>query len=561
MTATPPRPSRLLFPSLAAGGVSALPADLVAGLTLVAIAIPEQMATARLGGFAPQLGLIAFIAAAVGFALFGASRQLSAGADSTITPIFAGSLALLASASSPQYAHYAAVLAVMVGVALVFAGVMKLGWVADLLSGPVLTGFLAGIALHIVISQAPTILGLPEETGPVYQRLATLWSQAGGISPVAAAVGLGVFAVTVGAEKLDARIPGALVALAVATGATILLGLDHHGLAVLGRLASGLEPPQLPTLAVPALIRLAGLALLIALVVMVQTAATTRAFHIIDQDPDVDRDFIGLGAASVLAGLFGAFPVNASPPRTAAAAASGARTQWAGLFAAGAVVLLLLFGTNLLARTPAAALAGVLLYVAQRIFHVREFAQLFRRTRAEFLLALATMLLIVLLPIQTGVAIGVFLSLGHGVFTITRARPILFEQAPESTVWWPASQSRPGDERAGVVVMGFQAPLSFLNAYDFRRGVSETVRSRAGVIHLFVLEASGIVEIDYTASTILSDVVDRARAAGVQFAVARLESVRAQQAFDRFGLTEKIGKDHIFQSVAEAIAVLAPTIH
>ena len=246
---------------------------------------------------------------------------------------------------------------------------------------------------------------------------------------------------------------------------------------------------------------------------------------------------------------------------TAAAAASGARTQWAGLFAAGAVVLLLLFGTNLLARTPAAALAGVLLYVAQRIFHVQEFAQLFRRTRAEFLLALATMLLIVLLPIQTGVAIGVFLSLGHGVFTITRARPILFEQAPESTVWWPASQSRPGDERAGVVVMGFQAPLSFLNAYDFRRGVSETVRSRAGVIHLFVLEASGIVEIDYTASTILSDVVDRARAAGVQFAVARLESVRAQQAFDRFGLTEKIGKDHIFQSVAEAIAVLAPTIH
>jgi sulfate permease, SulP family len=561
VTRRPGQPSPSLFPALGAGGFSALPADLIAGLTLVAIAIPEQMATARLGGFAPQVGLIAFIAAAVGFSLFGASRQLSAGADSTITPIFAGSLALLAAVGSPQYADYAAALAVMVGIALALAGAFKLGWVADLLSGPVLTGFLAGVALHIAISQAPAVLGLPDESGTVYVRLATLWSQVGAINPVAVAVGLGVFGVTLAAEKVSGRIPGALIGLALATGATIVLGWDRHGLAVLGSLASDLRPPHLPALTGQGLIKLTGLALIIALVVMVQTAATTRAFHPPDEDPDVDRDFIGLGAASVLAGLFGAFPVNASPPRTAAAASSGGRSQWAGLFAAGAVVLLLLFGTSLLARTPAAALAGILLYVAQRIFNVGQFIDLARRTWGEFTLALATMLLIVLLPIQTGVAIGIFLSLVHGVYTTTRARPILFEQAPESSVWWPASQARPGDERAGVVVMGFQAPLSFLNAYDFRRDIAETVKTHAGAIHLFVLEASGIVEIDYTAAAILSDVIDRARAASVQFAVARLESVRAQQAFDRFGLTEKIGKDHIFHSVAEAVAVLAPTIH
>ena len=561
MTATPAPPSRPLFPALAAGGLSALPADLIAGLTLVAIAVPEQMATARLGGFAPQVGLIAFIAAAIGFAVFGASRQLSAGSDSTITPIFAGSLALLVTAGSPQYADAAAALAVMVGLTVALAGVFRLGWVADLLSGPVLTGFLAGIALHIVISQAPTVLGLPEESGTVYQRLAALWAQAGAINPVAAGVGFGVFAVTVGAEKVSGRIPGALIALAIATLATIAFGLDHKGLAVLGRLSSDLHPPHLPALTGQALLRIAGLALVIALVVMVQTAATTRAFHDPDTDPDVNRDYVGVGAASVLAGLFGAFPVNASPPRTAAVAASGGRSQWAGLFAAVAVVLLLLFGTALMARTPTAALAGILLYVAQRIFHLGEFVALFRRTWAEFALALATMLLILLLPIQTGVAVGIFLSLAHGVYTTTRARPILFEQAPNSTVWWPASQARPGDERAGVVVMGFQAPLSFLNAYDFRSDVAETVKARSGAIHLFVLEASGIVEIDYTAANILSDVIDRARAAGVQFAVARLESVRAQQAFERFGLIDKIGKDHIFHSVAEAVAVLAPTIH
>ena len=557
MTATPAQPSRSLFPALAGGGLSALAPDLVAGLTLVAIAIPEQMATARLGGFAPQIGLIAFIAAAIGFAVFGASRQLSAGSDSTITPIFAGSLALLVTAGSPQYADDAAALAVLVGIAVALAGVFKLGWIADLLSGPVLTGFLAGIALHIVISQAPSVLGLPEESGTVYQRLTTIWSQAGAINPVAVGIGLGVFAVTIGAEKLNPRIPGALVALAAAAGATVVFNLDHHGLAVLGRLASGLREPHLPVLNAQGLIKLGSLALVIALVVMVQTAATTRALHDPDQDPDVNRDFIGVGAASVLAGLFGAFPVNASPPRTAAVSASGGRSQWTSLFAAAAVVLLLVFGADLLARAPAAALAGILLYVAQRIFHLGDFIVLVRRTWGEFALALATMLLILLLPIQTGVAVGIFLSLAHGVFTTTRAKPILFEQAPGSTVWWPASDARPGTTRPGVVVMGFQAPLSFLNAYDFRRGVTQALKDE-GAAKLFVLEASGIVEIDFTAASILAGVIAATRKAGADFAVARLESVRAQQAFDRFGITALLGADHIFESVAEAVQALAP---
>jgi len=558
-TSVPPSASPwMIFRPLAGGGLSTLAADLIAGLTLVAIAIPEQMATARLGGFTPQIGLIAFIAAAIGFAVFGANRQLSAGSDSTITPIFAGSLALLVTAGSPQYADAAAALAVLVGLAVALAGVFKLGWIADLLSGPVLTGFLAGIALHIVISQAPSVLGLPEESGTIYHRLATLWSQIGAINPVAVGIGLGVFAVTVGAEKLNPRIPGALVALAAATGATIVFNLDHHGLTVLGRLASDLRAPHLPVLTAQGLIKLVGLALVVALVVMVQTSATTRAFHDPDLDPDVNRDFVGVGAASVLAGLFGAFPVNASPPRTAAVSASGGRSQWTSLFAAGAVVLLLVFGTALLARAPAAALAGILLYVAQRIFHVGDFITLFRRTRAEFALALATMLLILLLPIQTGVAVGIFLSLAHGVFTTTRAKPILFEQAPGSTVWWPASDTRPGTVRPDVVVMGFQAPLSFLNGYDFRRGVTQALKDDQGAAKLFVLEASGIVEIDFTAASILTGVIATTRKAGVDFAVARLESVRAQQAFDRFGITQHLGADHIFESVAEAIKSLAP---
>ena len=161
-----------LFRSFSGATSASLARDVIAGLTLAAIAVPEQMATARLGGFAPQLGFIAFMAAGVGFAVFGSSRQLSAGADSTITPIFAGSLALMAVAGSPQYLALAAVLAVLVGVLLVVAGIFKLGWIADLLSVPVITGFLAGIALHIVISQAPAVLGVNEGAGDVYRQVA-----------------------------------------------------------------------------------------------------------------------------------------------------------------------------------------------------------------------------------------------------------------------------------------------------------------------------------------------------------------------------------------------------
>jgi SulP family sulfate permease len=532
--------------------------DLLAGLMLAAIAIPEQMATARLGGFAPQIGFIAFVAAAVGFALFGANRQLSAGADSTITPIFAGTLALIATAGSPHYLELAAALALMVGLLVALAGVFKLGWIADLLSTPVITGFLAGISLHIVLSQAPSILGLPEESGDVYHRLAAVWSQAHGLSLASLAIGAGVFAITFGSEKINPRIPGALVALIAASAATFILHLDRHGVAVLGTVPAIFPHPAAPHLSLAEGAKLIGLAFIIALVVMVQTAATTRAFSGGSEDPDVNRDFVGVGIGSLLSGALGAFPVNASPPRTSVVAGSGGRSQYAGLAAAVAVLSLAAFGTPVLAYVPAAALGGILLFVAERIFHLSTFADIWRRTRAEFALALATTVLIVALPIQTGVGLGIVLSLIHGVFTTTRAAPIPFERVAGTTVWWPASQTHPGETDAAIAVMGFQAPLSFLNAYDFRRGIVATITAGAGTTKLFVLEASSMVEIDFTGAMVLRDVIAKARAAGMDFAVARLESVRAQAAFERQGVAALLGEDHQFHSVDAAIQALGP---
>ncbi len=547
-----------IFQSLQGVGPAAIARDVVAGLTLAAIAVPEQMATARLAGLPPQLGLIAFVAASVAFAAFGASRLVSVGADSTIAPIFAGSLAMLAATGSPQYAGLAAALGLIVGLIVMLAGLFRLGWVADLLSQPVTTGFLAGIALHIVISQAPAALGLRSESGDIYHRLASLWAVAPQANWIAAAIAGGTFALTLIAEKLSPRIPGALVAVIGATLATALFGLDREGVATLGALPRKLPSPALPSLDVEQIIPLIGLALVVALVAMVQTAATSRSFSDDGDDPDVNRDYVGVGASNLLAGIFGAFPVDASPPRTAATRAAGGASQAGGLVAAVIVLALAAFGGELLIKTPTAALAGVLLFIAQRIFRVRQLAEILRHAPAEFALAVITSALIVLLPIETGVAIGMFLSLAHGVYTITRARLIPFERVDNTTVWWPVSNREAGPGPSDVLVMGFQAPLSFLNAYEFRRGVRAAVLGAQGHAKLFVLEASSVVEIDFTAAGILKEVIRHARGAGVDVAVARLESVRAQVAFARFGVTALLGEDHLFRSVAEAIAKLAP---
>jgi MFS superfamily sulfate permease-like transporter len=258
----------------------------------------------------------------------------------------------------------------------------------------------------------------------------------------------------------------------------------------------------------------------------------------------------------VLAGLFGAFPVNASPPRTAIVAEIGARSQVAGLTAVAILLALASFGTGLLQHVPDAALAGMLLFVAQRIFRFQAFKEIYRRAPFEFALILATMTAIVLLPIQTGVVTGVFLSLLHGVYITTRAVPIEFERVPGTTIWWPPHGPVPGEKEEGVLVMAFQAPLSFLNAYDFRRGIEHAMARHAGAVRLMVLEAGSIVAIDYTAADVLAEVIRSCRAQDTDFAVSRLESIRAQEAFQSFGLFDLLGADHIFHSVEEAIRKL-----
>src|SRR5579863_433481 len=438
-----------VFRSLSGYSLSFLSRDLFAGLTLAAIVIPEQMATARLGGFAPQIGFFAFVAGSLAFAAFGGNRFLSSGADSTITPIFAGGLAALAAASSPDYATLAAALALMVGLMLTAAGIFRLGWIADLLSVPVTIGFLAGISLHILISQLPGILGLPASEGPMLQRFATLAEHLGEANGFTLVIGLGVLAIITLSEQIDARIPGALIGLALASAAVVLLHLENRGVSVLGSISVDMPALAVPLVSTKQLTGLLSLGLIIAVVVMVQTAATTRSFpNDPNEPPDVNRDFVGVGIGSVLSALIGAFPVNASPPRTAVVSETGGRSQIASLAAVAIVVLLLAFGTSLLLRIPNAALGGVLLFVALRIIRLRQIIAVARQSLGEFLLILVTAAGIIVLPIEQGVGLGIALSLLHGIWTTTRARVRPFERVPGTSIWWPVNSSLPGEQEA-----------------------------------------------------------------------------------------------------------------
>jgi sulfate permease, SulP family len=532
--------------------------DLAAGLALAAVALPSQMATAHLAGFPPATGLIAFAAASIGFAAIGANHFLVACADSTIAPIFAGGLATLAASGSHDYFALCANVALMAGGILVCCGLFRLGWIADLVSLPVTIGFLAGIAFHIVISQLPPLLGIAAPDGDLLQKAFVIAGKLGESSPISLLLGLAVFEVTVLAERLNPRIPGALLGLIAASAAVYGFALEGNGVAILEPMPGELPRLHVPSVAFAELPQAAPLAFVVAAIMMVQTAATTRSFVASPgTGPIINRDFIGVGTANLVAGLFGAFPVNASPPLTEMVAETGGRTKLAGLTAAALILAVAGFGTTLVAHVPLAAIAGILIFVATRIVRMGEIITIFHRAPGEFALILATVIAIVVLPAATGVAIGIMLSLLHGIWSTTRAHLIIFERVPGTSIWWPPGHDLKGETIEGVLVIAFQAPLSFLNAYTFRDDARRAVRQSRTPLDLIVLEASSIVEIDFTAAQILIEFIEFCAQSKIRFAVARLESVRAGEAFERLGITDAVHRDHFFHSVDEAIRMLA----
>ena len=387
------------FASLRGYQIGWLPRDLVAGLMLAAIAIPGQLATARLAGMPPETGLYAFAAGSLAFAAFGANRFMSVAADSTIAPIFAGALASLAVAGSPHYGELATLLALMVGAILVAVGLFRAGWLATLLSTPVTTGFLAGISIHIIVGELPTLLGIPEPRGHLFSRLGHILGALGNTNPYALALGAGVLAVTLGTAKISSRIPGAFIGLIGAGIAVAVFHLQNRGVNVLGALSVELPHLGLPSLPEAREIgQLVPLALVVAMVCIMQTSAVASTFPSEKGRPDdVSRDFAGVGAGSLVAGLIGSFAVDASPPSTAIVVESGGRSQIASLTAIVLIIALAVLAAGLMVYVPHAALSGILVYIALKIFRLGEMINIYRRGGWEIVIVAASAALVVAL--------------------------------------------------------------------------------------------------------------------------------------------------------------------
>ena len=543
-----------LFASLHGYERSWASADLVAGLMLLVIAVPEQLATSRLAGMPAITGFYAFVAGTVVFALLGSNPHMSVGADSTIAPLFATGVSALALTGSPHYVELVAILAVMVGLMVMLVGILRLGWIAEFLSTPIVTGFLSGVAVIIVIHQLPDFLGLPPAAGSDAHRVGFVFTHLAQVNGWTVAIGLGVLAVMVVSAHLDRRIPGGLIGLVGSTALVAALGLQAQGVAVLGTVQSGAPKIGLSGLSWSTLQSLAPIAAVVALVVVTQTAATTRGFaEQGDYDVDAGRDFLAVGAGSVVAGLAGSFPVDASPPRTGAVVTAGGRTQ-AGALGAALVVVLLIPFANVLKDVPLATLAAVLIYVALRLFKPGELRAIARFDPFEFGLTAVTLLAVVFIGVEQGIAVAVGLAILDRVRLSARPQLHVLGRIPGTTSWAPLAADVSAAEVPGILVLLFATPLWYANAVHFRDEVIGALARTPGT-RILVLDALGMSDVDFTGSRTLGRVLDDCERQHITFGVARAGE-HAYEMLQRSGLVQRVGESRFYSSVNQAVTGL-----
>jgi high affinity sulfate transporter 1 len=530
--------------------------DLLAGVTLLVIVVPEQLATSRLAGMPPITGFYAFIAGTVLFALLGSNPQMSVGADSTIAPLFAVGIGHLATIGSPHYVDLVGILAVMVGVLVALIGILRLGWIAEFLSAPIITGFMAGVAIIIVVHQLPDLFGLRSVSGSNLHRITFFATHLGDANGWTLSIGAAVFSIVLIARLVDRRLPGALVGLIGSTLLVGALGLEAHGVAVLGTLRHGGPRLGLSGLSWSALGSVAPVAGVVALVIVSQSAATTRAFanegH---YEVNVGRDFLGVGVGNIAAGLVGSFPVNASPPRTAAVASVSGRSQAAGLGAA-LVLLLLIPAAGLLKDVPLATLAAVLIYVATRIFHGRDLMNIARFDLFELGLAVITLLTVALVGVEQGIGVAVGLAILDRTRLTARPQLHVLGRIPGTTSWAPLSSDREASQVPGVLAVLFATPLWYANAVHFHSELKSSLARTIGTPQLVVLDTIGMSDLDYTGVQVLREVLDEFDRDHIKFGIARSGN-HLRECMRRSGLLARIGDDRFFRSVDEAVTVLS----
>lgn len=530
--------------------------DLVAGLVLTALLVPQGMAYAELAGLPPITGLYTTILCLIGYAIFGPSRILVLGPDSSLGPMIAATVIPLAAAEGdPERAvAYASILALMVGAITLVAGVFKLGFVAELLSKPTQIGYMNGLALTIVVGQLPKFFGFSVDADGLIDE-ATGFVQGvidGDTVGAALAVGVACLALILAFQRALPRVPGVLVAVVLAIAAVNLFDLQDHGLTVVGPMPEGVPPFTVPTVPLEDLWLLVIGALGIALVSLTDTISTASAFAArAGAEVDGDREMIGVGAANLAAGLFQGFPVSTSGSRTAVAAENGAKSQLTGLVGAAAILLLLLFAPGLLRDLPQPALAAVVIAASMSLADLPGLRRLRRQRRSDFLLSVAAFLGVAFFGVLPGIAIAVGLSIANVFRRAWRPHQAVLGRV-EGLAGYHDSQFTPTTHHMpGLVIYRFDAPLFFANARTFRDQVRHLAMTEPRP-RWIVVAAEPITDVDTTASDILEDLDLELNADGIHLVFAELKTP-VRRKIERYGLTATINPAHFYETITEAV--------
>ncbi len=534
-----------------------LPKDLVAGLVLTTLLVPQGMAYAELAGLPAITGLYTSILCLTGYAIFGPSRILVLGPDSSLGPMIAATvLPLLGANGDPQRAiALASMLALLVGAITVLGGIFKLGFVADLLSKPTMIGYMNGLAVTILVGQLPKLFGFSiDADGFIAEAKGFVRGVADGETVLAAlAVGLFSLATIVVLKRFLPRVPGVLAAVVLSIVAASVFQLEQHGVQLVGTLPQGFPPLTVPGIELSDISLLIGGAVGIAVVTLADTIATASAFaERTGQEFDGNQEMIGIGAANIGAGFFQGFPVSTSGSRTAVAEQSGAKTQVTGLVGAMTIVLMLVLVPGLLRNLPQPTLAAVVIAASLTLADIPGTMRLWQQRRAEFGVSIAASLGVVLVGVLPGIAIAVALSIAD-----------VFRRA-----WWPYQavlgrvDGLPGyhdrlsypeaELLPGLVMYRFDAPLFFANARTFRDQIRALASAEPRPTWI-VVAAEPITDIDTTAADMLEQLDQAINEQGVSLVFAELKDP-VRRKIERYELTRTIDPEHFFPTIDAAVA-------
>jgi SulP family sulfate permease len=530
--------------------------DIVAGVTLAALAIPEVMGYTKIAGMPVITGLYTILIPIALFALFGSSRHLVVGADSATAAIMAAGLAGMAAIASPQYVALAGLLALITAAILLIARLVRLGFLADFLSRTVLIGFLTGVGIQVAIGQISGMLGLPGGGSGTLDKLVKDIQQLPQTSIPTLLVSLIVLALIIGCKRFAPNIPGALIAVVGMIAASYLFNFSAKGISTLGTVPSGL-----PTFGFPQGVTWGDVATLIPiafscfLVILAQSAATSRAYAAkYNERFSENSDLVGLTLASVGAGLSGTFVVNGSPTKTQMVDGAGGRSQISQLTTSVIVLIVLLFLTKPLAYMPNAVLAAVVFYIGAELVDIKGMRSIFAQRRSEFWVALITAATVVFIGVEQAIFLAMVLSLlDHVRRGYQPKNAVLAPNVVDGEQGWrSAPVSAPVEATPGLLIYRFNHSLYYANTERFSEEILDLVNGADPPVSWLCLDAAAIDDVDWSGGATIRQVFGQLQERNVRLVFAEVEDdVRAE--LDDYGVTKLVGKDAFYSSVAAAL--------